>query len=67
MPMYEYECQSCGQHFDKMVRFSELELQPECPVCGSTETRKQISLFTSGGAYSTASQSSCSSSSGGFR
>lgn len=68
MPVYEYVCSSCGSHFDKMVRFSEVDNLPECPQCHSQETRKKISLFASGstgGGYS-ASASSCGSSHGGF-
>ncbi len=67
MPLYEYVCQSCGTRFEKMVRFSEQDKQPECPECSSKETRKQISLFASGNLGLTTSTSSCSSSSGGFR
>lgn len=66
MPLYEYVCQSCGAHFEKMVRFSEQDLKPECPNCKSGETRKQISLFASSFGGGSVSASSCSSSSGGF-
>src|SRR3989337_1752274 len=45
MPLYEYKCNSCGQHFEKMVRFSELDQRPDCPNCHSSETRKQLSSF----------------------
>lgn len=67
MPLYEYVCSSCGQHFDKMVRFSELDQQPECPHCHSNETRKQISTFAtpSANGYS-ASTASCGTSRGGY-
>lgn len=60
MPVYEYLCSSCGKRFEKMVRFSEMNQQPECPICHSLETRKQISMVASqfGGSYS-ASSSSC--------
>ena len=68
MPVYEYVCSRCGQRFEKMMRFSELDRQPECPQCHSIETRKQISAFatqSAGGGYS-ASASSCGTSHGGF-
>lgn len=68
MPLYEYVCGSCGQHFEKMMRFSEVDRLPECPQCHSLETRKKISIFASastGGGYS-ASSSSCGTSHGGF-
>ncbi len=73
MPLYEYACRDCGQSFEKMVRFSEVNLSPTCPTCGSVDTHKQISTFaTAGGStqgFSSAasSSSSCSSGGGGFR
>lgn len=33
MPIYEYECESCGHRFEKMQSFSANPLT-ECPVCG---------------------------------
>lgn len=72
MPLYEYHCSECDQSFEKMMRFSELDLAPECPHCHSRETHKQISTFasriTGGGAVATASSaSSCSSGGSRFR
>ncbi len=51
MPLYEYHCNTCGENFEKMVRFSEQEQEqaPECPQCHSRDTRKRISLFASRG------------------
>lgn len=59
MPLYEYRCQACGHLFEKMVSFSQSSKLPECPVCNSTETRKQMSTFASKG--SSSSGSNCSS------
>ncbi len=73
MPLYEYHCNTCGENFEKMVRFSEQEQPPECPQCHSRDTRKQISLFASSGFSSSsrpagASGSACSApSSSAFR
>ncbi len=47
MPLYEYVCADCGQPFEKMMRFSEMNQQPNCPTCSGTNTKKQISLFAS--------------------
>ena len=47
MPLYEYVCLECGQPFEKMLRFSEMNQQPSCPSCSGTNTKKQISLFAS--------------------
>ncbi len=63
MPLYEFVCSSCGQHFEKMMRFSEIAQQPECPSCRSVDTRKQISMIASQSSSSgtNVSTSSCGS------
>jgi putative FmdB family regulatory protein len=69
MPIYEYECNQCGESFEKMVRFSEADLIPVCPKCSGKDTHKKISLAVSFGATGlgtiSSSGSSCGSS-GGF-
>jgi putative FmdB family regulatory protein len=45
MPLYEYLCPACGQRFEQIMRFSEADLTPACPYCGSRETRKAISAL----------------------
>jgi putative FmdB family regulatory protein len=69
MPLYEYHCSECDQSFEKMVRFSEVNLSPECPHCHSRETHKQISTFAArvAGATAASSASNCSSGSSRFR
>ncbi|PKO04114.1 MAG: hypothetical protein CVU41_18605 [Chloroflexi bacterium HGW-Chloroflexi-3] len=62
MPLYEYVCNDCGQPFEKMMRFSELNQSPSCPTCAGINTSKQISLFASSGSSSSSSSSSCGSS-----
>jgi len=42
MPIYEYECKSCGAHVEKMQRISEPPLTT-CPECGG-ELHKLVSL-----------------------
>lgn len=61
MPIYEYVCEACGQEFEKMMRFSEADLSPLCPSCGSNETHKQISRLASSFGYAGGddSMSSC--------
>jgi putative FmdB family regulatory protein len=39
MPIYEYECTTCGKAFEKLVRQSSPA--PECPGCQSTDLRKK--------------------------
>jgi len=33
MPLYEYECQSCGEHVERIQRVDDAPLM-ECPECG---------------------------------
>ena len=35
MPLYEYECDSCGHRFEVIQKFSD-PLVDKCPKCGST-------------------------------
>ncbi len=69
MPLYEYQCNECGNEFEKKVSFSEADRSQVCPACQSQDTHKKISRVisfgsASGGSVSYAS-SSCGSS-GGF-
>lgn len=45
MPVYEYRCSKCGYRFDKLLRFGEKE--PSCPVCQSSEVKRQVSAPSS--------------------
>jgi putative FmdB family regulatory protein len=42
MPLYEYLCRSCNNHFELLVRQST---KLECPKCAGTELDKQLSVF----------------------
>jgi len=33
MPLYEYQCQSCGHRFERIQKFSDAPLET-CPSCG---------------------------------
>lgn len=72
MPVYEFHCNTCGESFEKLVRLAEIDLQPECPVCHSLDTRKRISLlarnsFASSAGSQSAAASCSAPSSSGFR
>jgi putative FmdB family regulatory protein len=42
MPLYEYSCRECDNHFELLVRQST---KLECPKCSSTALDKQLSVF----------------------
>jgi len=69
MPIYEYECNECGEAFEKRMSFADADVAPECPNCASENTHKKISRVGAlGGAFSgsgVTSSSSCGSH-GGF-
>jgi putative FmdB family regulatory protein len=42
MPIYEYVCMECESHFEELVRNGQ---GVDCPDCGATNVRKQLSVF----------------------
>lgn len=46
MPIYEYSCRDCGSRFEKLQK-SGSGSKPACPSCGSEETIKEFSTFSS--------------------
>lgn len=48
MPIYEYACNQCSAHFEKLV--PRLEAEVSCPSCESTNARRLPSVFSSPGA-----------------
>ena len=42
MPIYEFVCMSCEEHFEELVRG---DAQVACPECGATKVAKQLSTF----------------------
>ncbi|HHV06039.1 MAG TPA: zinc ribbon domain-containing protein [Anaerolineaceae bacterium] len=66
MPLYEYECQSCGKHFELLRSICQADQPAKCPACANNDSKRLISLVN---AYSagrnlgqgSASCSSCSS------
>lgn len=46
MPIYEYQCTACGEHFEKRQKFSD-EPVKECPSCG-----KPVQKLISSAAFS---------------
>lgn len=64
MPIYEFECQSCGEPFEELVRSTASIDDITCPRCGADKTRKKISMFASkvrgGASFSFSNPPSCS-------
>jgi len=68
MPIYEYHCSNCNKEFEKLMGFSDPNINsPECPECQSNNTNRRLSKVASfssrGSGFS--SDSSCGNS-GGF-
>ena len=62
MPRYEYECESCGIHFDKIQHFKDEPLKV-CPECGGAVHRliQPVGIiFKGSGFYVTDHRSSAS-------
>lgn len=56
MPIYEYQCKSCGHEMEAIQKLSDDPLK-ECPACGDLELTKLISAagfrLKGGGWYET--------------
>lgn len=56
MPIYEYQCQSCGHLHEALQKVSDDPLL-DCPACGAPQLRKKISAagfrLKGGGWYET--------------
>lgn len=45
MPIFEYACNQCQSHFEKLLRSPEQEV--DCPKCQSSDLRRLFSSFSS--------------------
>ncbi|MBM3213497.1 zinc ribbon domain-containing protein [Candidatus Poribacteria bacterium] len=45
MPIYEYECASCGKHFSLLRRVSDDDRTIECPECQTAHPKRLYSTF----------------------
>lgn len=55
MPIYEYECDSCGSKFELLRKMSDSDSEVQCPKCSVPNPKR---LFSSFGAQ--ASKNACS-------
>jgi putative FmdB family regulatory protein len=44
VPIYEFECDECGERFEELLGAEASA--PACPSCGSAATRRLISLVS---------------------
>lgn len=42
MPIYEYQCEACGAHLEKLQKISDPVLK-DCPECNEASLKKMIS------------------------
>ena len=55
MPIYEFDCQDCGDSFESLVMsFSRID-GVSCPECKSKNVQKKISTFAVKGDYGSSS------------
>src|SRR4249919_1207298 len=56
MPIYAFECTSCGHHFERLQRLSDPD-PTQCPECQSAKVRRQLTApsfrLAGGGWYET--------------
>jgi putative FmdB family regulatory protein len=45
MPLFEYECLTCGHQFEYLSRPSDA---PACPSCRGNDLQKRLSVFAVG-------------------
>ncbi len=55
MPIYEFECEKCGEKFDLLLGLHYDPKEIRCPKCQSSKARRLLSGFSSAGARSTGS------------
>ena len=66
MPLYRYECESCGHRF-RVLHLEGTEDQTTCPSCGGKETRRllgRVSVQFKGSGYYKTDRASKSSKAG---
>jgi putative FmdB family regulatory protein len=63
MPIYEYICEDCDTHFEKIVINKQQEIA--CPKCASKKASIQLSVFATSSGSANGSSAKSSTSSGG--
>lgn len=47
MPIYDYQCESCGTTFERICNVSEMRIETDCLSCG----KRARQIFSSSGHY----------------
>ena len=58
MPIYEYVCDDCQAHYERIVMSAKQKI--ECPKCASERHTLQLSVFSAGKASNGSSASGAS-------
>ena len=64
MPLFEYRCRECEEHFEKLVGMTASRESETCPRCGSADVARQYSAFATAARTGPGGQVSCSADSG---
>lgn len=43
MPLFDFECRSCGKRFERLVRATDRDDAIDCPACGKTDAQRLLS------------------------
>jgi len=46
MPIYEYECEKCGERFELRRSINNSDSKIRCPKCETEKTQRVFSMFT---------------------
>ena len=55
MPLYDYQCRSCGSNFEMLRRMQDDDRDVRCPDCHSELIDRLFSTFATGGCTSSGS------------
>lgn len=66
MPLFDFECRTCGKRFEQLLRRTDRDEDVACPDCGRTDAKRLLSapapLHGDGGLRATGGGGGCGSS-----
>ncbi|MFH1748579.1 MAG: FmdB family zinc ribbon protein [Planctomycetota bacterium] len=45
VPIYEYNCKTCGEQFEQLIRSQSEERGVCCPACGEQQVERKLSVI----------------------